>query len=75
MKSIQTKFLVVVIMIILLVAVTITVISAIYITDILNTDSDVITESVANTESQKIDAYLKDIEYTVNSMKNYVSHF
>ena len=72
MKSIQTKFLVVVIMIILLVAVTITVISAIYITDILNTDSDVITESVANTESQKIDAYLKDIEYTVNSMKNYV---
>lgn len=72
MKSIQTKILTVVISLIVLVALTITAVSVFYIGNILNTDSDIITESVANTESQKINAYLRDIEYTVNSMKNYV---
>ena len=69
MKSIQTKILTLVIAVVLLVAVTTTVISVVYIRNILNTDSDTITESVANTESQKINTYLRDIEYTVNSMK------
>lgn len=73
MKSIQTKILTLVIAVVLLVAVIITTISVVYIRNILNTDSDTITESVANSESQKINTYLRDIEYTVNSMKNYVT--
>ena len=72
MKSIHTKFLSVVIAVSLLIALTTTLISFLYTSRILETDSDIITESVANTESLKINSYLRDIEYTVNSMKNYV---
>lgn len=72
MKSIQTKFLSVVISVILIIALTTTLISFLYTSRILENDSDIITESVANTESLKINTYLRDIEYTVNSMKNYI---
>ena len=72
MKSIQTKILTVVISVILIIAMTTTLISFLCTRRILENDSDIITESVANTESLKINSYLRDIEYTVNSMRNYV---
>lgn len=72
MKSIQTKFLTVVISVSLLIAITTTLISFIYTRSILHKDSDVITESVANTETLRINTYLREIEYSVSSMQNYI---
>lgn len=72
MKSIQTKVLTVVISVILLIALTTTIISFVYTRKILEKDADIITESVARAESFKINQELRDVEYTVDAMKNYV---
>lgn len=73
MKSIQSKFLIMVISGMLLLAISITGISLFYIGRVLNTDSDIITESVADTEALRISHYLKDVEYSVMTMENYTT--
>lgn len=72
MKSIQSKFLTIVISSILILAIIITAISILYMRKTLNTDSDIITESVANTEALRINDYLQDVSYTVMTMENYI---
>lgn len=72
MKSIQSKFLIVVISVVLLIALTTTIISFVYTSSILDKDADIITESVARAEALKINRELRDVEYTVEAMRNYV---
>lgn len=72
MKSIQTKFLAIVISSILLLAFVITLISMIFMRNTLNTDSDVITKSVSDTEALRINSYLRDIEHLTTNMENYM---
>ncbi len=73
MKSIQSKFLIIIISGMLILAMAITFISLFYIGRVLNNDSDIITESVADTETLRINHYLKDIEYLVMTMENYAA--
>ena len=73
MKSIQGKFLTIVISGMLILAFAISAISVLYISKILDTDSDTITEAVANTEALRINQKLRDVEYSVETMANYVS--
>lgn len=73
MKSIQSKFLIIIISGMLLLAIAISSISLLYIGRVLNTDSDIITESVADTEALRIGHYLKDVEYSVATMRNYTT--
>lgn len=56
----------------LILAVAISVVSLIYIGRILELDSDIITDSVANTESQRIDATLQEVSYIARAMEKYV---
>lgn len=72
MKSIQSKFLTIIISGMLILAVAISIVSLIYIGRILEVDSDVITDSVANTESQRIDATLQEVAYIARAMEKYV---
>lgn len=55
----------------LVLAVSISVISVLYISKILAKDSDIITESVANTEALKINENLRELEFTVKTMEQY----
>lgn len=71
MKSIQSKFLIMIISGMLILAIAITAISLIYIGRVLNSDSDIITESVSDTESLRINHYLKDVEYAVKTLETY----
>ena len=73
MKSIQGKFLMIVISGMLVLALAISVISVLYISKILAEDADTITEAVANTEALKINQKLRDVEYSVETMANYVT--
>lgn len=73
MKSIQSKFLIMIISGMLILAMAITFTSLFYIGRVLNDDSDIITESVADTEALRINHYLKDIEYLVMTMENYAT--
>ena len=50
----------------------ISIVSVLYIRNIINTDADIITESVAKAEMLKLNQKLRDTEYSVQSMKNYV---
>ena len=72
MKSIQSKFLTIVISSILILAVIITLVSFLFMKRTLNNDSDIITESVADTEALRINDYLKDVEHAVMTMENYI---
>ena len=72
MKSIQTKFLFVIISAMLILGISIGVICISYISTILNDDSDMITQSVADTEALKINDALDQIESTVKIMEHYV---
>lgn len=56
----------------LILGVAISTISVIYINTILNEDSDIITESVANTEALKINDILGKVENRVQIMENYI---
>ena len=73
MKSIQSKFLTIVISSILILAFLITLVSLLFMRRTLNNDSDIITESVADTETLRINDYLKDVEHAVMTMENYMS--
>ena len=72
MKSIQFKFLSIVLSSILLVAIVTTVIGFAYMSKMLDTDSDIITDSVANTEALRINDYFHEVENTVTTMENYI---
>ena len=72
MKSIQSKFLTVLISGMLVLGVAISAISVLYISKILDKDSDIITESVANTEALRINETLREVEFTVKTMENYI---
>ena len=72
MKSIQKKILLVIISAMLILGISISTISVVYISSILNEDSDIITESVANTEALKINDILGKVENRVQIMENYV---
>jgi len=72
MKSIQSKFLTIVISSILILAFLITLVSLLFMRRTLNNDSDIITESVADTETLRINDYLKDVEHAVMTMENYI---
>ena len=72
MKSIQKKILLVIISAMLVLGISISIISVLYIRSILNEDSDIITESVANTEALKINDILGKIENRVQIMENYI---
>lgn len=72
MKSIQTKFLTIIISAMLILTVAISVTSLVYMGRMLEKDSDIITESVTNTETLKINSVLREMEYTAHTMRNYV---
>ena len=72
MKSIQKKILLVIISAMLILGISISTISVLYITRVLNEDSDIITESVANTEALKINDTLLQIQNRVKILENYV---
>ena len=72
MRSIQFKFLTIVLATVVILSSFITAMSAIFIKRTLNADADMITKSVAETEALRIDNYLRDITYAVMTMKNYV---
>ena len=72
MKSIQSKFLIIVISGMLILATIISIVSVINISKILDKDADIITESVANTEALRLNQIIRDTEYAVESMKNYI---
>lgn len=72
MKSIQLKILTIVLSSILILAIVITAISMFYMQKTLNTDSDIITESVANTEALRINDYIRNVEYGTDTIRNYV---
>ena len=72
MRSIQFKFLTIVLATVVIFSSFITVVSTIFIKRTLTVDADIITKSVAETEALRIDHYLRDITYTVITMKNYV---
>ena len=72
MKSIQAKILTVIISAMLILGVSISAISVIYISSILNDDSDMITQSVADTEALRINGVLNEIEATVKIMEYHV---
>ncbi len=72
MKSIQTKILTIIISAMLLLTTVISVISLIYMGKMLDEDSDIITESVTNTETLRINNVLREVEYVTQTMSNYV---
>ena len=72
MKSIQLKILAIVLSGILIPAIVITAISMFYMQKTLNTDSDIITESVANTEALRINDFIRNVEYGTDTMRSYV---
>ena len=72
MRSIKSRFLILVISGMLVLASVISIVSVLYIRNIINNDADVITESVAKAEMLKLNQKLRDTEYSVQSMKNYV---
>ena len=73
MRSIQSKFLTVVISGMLILAIAISAVSVVYISGILEEDSNVITESVTSTEALRINDALKEVEYSAQLMETYVS--
>ena len=72
MKSIKSKLLTLVISGMLLIAVAIGSIGFIYFSQILDEDSDAITNQVADNESNKINDMLLHMEYTVKMMDNFI---
>ena len=73
MKSLHSKFLIILISGMLILAVAISVISVLYISKILDNDSDIITGSVANTETLRINEKLREVEFSVKTMENYIT--
>ena len=73
MKSIQSKFLTIVISGMLVLAIAITALSVVYISGILEKDANTITENVANAEVLRINELMKNIEDGVQLMENYAS--
>lgn len=71
-KSIQSKMLTVIISGMLILGLSISILCISYINIVLNDSSNVITESVANTEALRINESLNKIESTVKIMENYV---
>ena len=71
MKSIRSKIFAVVISGMLLIMIAVAVISAVYLSRILNKDSDAITNQFAETESGKINDQMVQMEYTVKMMENF----
>ena len=74
MKSIRSKLLTIVISGILLLTLTLGSVSVIYVSKLLNNDSDAITAQVAGAEADKINELMGKMEYTVKLMESYVSH-
>ena len=72
MKSIQKKILLVIISAMLILGVSLCTVSLIYTSSILNEDSDIITESVANTEALRINKIVSQVENRVQILENYV---
>lgn len=72
MKSIQSKILSVIIAAMLILGVAISLISVAYINTVLKNDSDIITETVANTEALRINDLLRKTTAKVQIMENYV---
>lgn len=73
MKSIHGKFLTILISGMLVLAVSISIISVLYINRILENDSDIITDSVANTEALRINEKLREVEFSARTMENYIT--
>ncbi len=72
MKSIQSKILSVIIAAMLILGFAISLISVVYINTVLTTDSNIITETVANTEALRINDLLRKTVSKVQIMENYV---
>ena len=72
MKSIRIKFLTVVISGMLLVAIAVGAISAIYITKTMNSDSDIITDSVAEAGAVAINDMLQSAVVSARTMESYI---
>ena len=72
MKSIQSKFLTVIISGMLILALAVSLLSIIYTGKLLERDSHIITESVASTEALRINDALKEVEHSARLMENYV---
>lgn len=72
MKSIKSKVLTLVVSGMLLITVAIGTIVSLYLGSILNSDSNAITDQVAETESSKINDILLQMEYTVKMMENFI---
>lgn len=73
MRSIQSKFLTIIITGMLAIALCISVVSLFYIENILKVDSDIITESVANTEQLRLNDKLREVENAAYAMEKYVN--
>ena len=73
MKSIQSKFLTIVISGMLVLAIAITALSVVYISGILEKDSNAITENVAEAETLRINEILTTVENSVQLMVKYAS--
>ena len=71
MKSIRSKMLAVVISGMLLIVLAVGAVSTGYLSEILNEDSNAITNQVAETESGKINDLMVQMEYSVKMMENY----
>ena len=72
LKSIKSKALALVVFGMLLITIAIGVIGAVYFVRVLDTDSNIITNQVAETESGKINNLLLQMEYTVKMMENFI---
>ena len=72
-KSIQGKFVTIIISGMLILALSISILSVFYISQILDNDSDIITESVAKAEALKINKVISDVENSVETMRHYVT--
>lgn len=72
MKSIKSKALALVVSGMLLITIAIGVIGAVYFGRVLDTDSNMITNQVAETESGKINDLFLQMEYTVKMMENFI---
>ena len=74
MKSIRTKILTVGILGMLVLAIAITTVSVVYIGQILDRDSDIITETVSDTEALKINEVLGHVVTSAQMMETYIHH-
>ena len=72
MKSIQTKIMSVIILGMVILTIVITAVSAIYISDILETDSDIITEAVSDREALGINEVLNHVISSAHMMETYM---